>query len=263
MSQRKLPPNEALNETKGHPVTESCILPPDSTGNFPHLIRHKGIINIKRYSKRIWWLVLGRALNNKKNWRTVFRNAAKIMCGARADGGVITMRILILILVLLISGCTVYKPVPLDLATIGKDIDLPGMTREEIYVKSSEWIVRHLYSKGHIIDVADKNAGLIVAHGFIGYPATGKLEEIGKIQYTISFTMQAAIRDQEMTIVFRDLMIDIPKSYSLLPRLWQNVEYSGGYSEPVTEKGDYEAARKGLLEIVGRREEYLKRNPGE
>jgi hypothetical protein len=176
---------------------------------------------------------------------------------------VITMRILIISLVLLISGCAVYKPVPMALASIGKDIDLPGMTREEIYEKSREWILRHLYSRGHIIEVADKNAGLIVANGFIGYPAVGKLEEIDKIQYTISFTMNANIRDQGVKIFFGDLLIDIPKYYYHRPRLWQIEEYYGGYSEPVTEKGDYKAARRGLLEIVGRLEEYLKRDPVE
>lgn len=185
------------------------------------------------------------------------------MCGSRADRGVTTMRILIISLVLLISGCAVYKPVPMEPASIGKDIDLPGMTKDEIYDESREWIVRHLYSKRHIIEVADKNAGLIVANGFIGYPAEGNLEEIDKIQYTISFTMQANIRDRGMTVLFRDLLIDMPKYYYHGPRLYQIVEYYGGYSVPVTEKGDYEAARKGLLEIVGRLEEYLKRNPGE
>jgi hypothetical protein len=186
------------------------------------------------------------------------------MCGALADSGVMTMRILIISLVLLISGCAVYKPVPTGLANIGKDIDLPGMTREEIYVKSREWIERHLYSKGQIIEVADKNAGLIVANGFIGYPTTGKLEEMDKVQYTISFTMQADIRDQKVAILFRDLMIDVPKSYFRHHRIpaWMFDEYYGGYSVPVTEKGDYEAARRGLLEIVGRLEAYLKRNPG-
>ncbi|MRS02349.1 DUF4468 domain-containing protein [bacterium] len=185
-----------------------------------------------------------------------------LRCGALADSGVITMRILMLSLVLLISCCTVFKPVPVDFSGIGKDIALPGMTKEEIYLKSSDWIVRHLYSKGHIIEIADQNAGLIVANGFIEYPAVGILEEMARIQYTISFTMQANIRDQQVTIFFRDLMIDIPKYYYQRPRLWQIEEYYGGYSVPVTEKGDYQAARRGLLEIVGRLEEYLKRNPG-
>jgi len=184
------------------------------------------------------------------------------MCGALADSGVITMRFLIISLVFLISCCAVYKPVPMDLASIGKDIDLPGMTREEIYVKSSEWIVRHLYSKGHIIEVSDKNAGLIVANGFIEYPTEGILEVMDKVQHTISFTMQANIRDQEVTIFFSDLMIDIPKYYYRNRHPIWGVEEYGGYSVPVTERGDYEAAQRGLLEIVGKLEEYLKRNPG-
>jgi hypothetical protein len=185
------------------------------------------------------------------------------MFGAFADRGVITMRNLLISLVLLISCCAVYKPVPLELASVGKDIDLPGMTREEIYEKSNTWIVRNLYSKEDIIEVADRNAGLIVAKGLIGYPAAGKLEEIDKIQYTISFTMQANIRDQGVTIFFRDLLIDIPKYYYHRPRLWQIDEYYGGYSVPVTEKDDYEATRRGLLEIAGRLEEYLKRGTSE
>lgn len=187
------------------------------------------------------------------------------MCGTLADRGGIAMRILIISLVMLISSCAVYKPVPMDHASIGKDIDLPGMTREEIYVKSSEWIVRHLYSKGDIIEVADKNAGLIVANGFIEYPATGILEEMDKVQYTISFTMQTNIKDHRLTIFFSDIMIDIPKYYYRHNRqpVWMLDEYYGGYSVPVTEKDDYDAAERGLLEIIGRLEAYLKPNSGE
>ncbi len=172
------------------------------------------------------------------------------------------MRLLIIFLVLLISSCSVYRPVPMQFESIGKDMDLPGMTRAEIYEKSREWIVRHLYSKDHIIEVADRNSGLIVANGFIGYPAAGQLDEIDKIQYTITFTMQETARDQGATIVFGDLLVDIPKYYSHRPRLYQVNEYYGGYSVPVTQKDDYEAARKGLLEIADRLEEYLKQNPG-
>jgi len=79
-----------------------------------------------------------------------------------------------------------------------------------------------------------------------------------------SFTMQANIRNQGMTIFFRDLMIDIPKYYYRHNRqpVWMFDEYYGGYSVPVTEKGDYGAAERGMLEIVGKLEGYLKRNPG-
>ncbi len=190
-------------------------------------------------------------------------NCTGIMDGARPDRGVITMRILMISLMLLISCCVMYKPVPMEPASVEKDIVLPWMTEKKIYEKSKEWIERHLYSKGHIIEVADKNSGLIVANGFIGYPAAGNLDEIDKIQYTISFTMQANISDQGMKIIFRDLLVDIPKNYYHGPRLYHIQEYYGGYSVPVTEKGDYEAARRGLLELAGRLGEYLKRTAGE
>lgn len=187
----------------------------------------------------------------------------EIMYEGLFNRGVMTMRILMIPLVLLISSCVTYHPAPMAPAAIETGIALPGMAQENIYEKSKEWIERHLYSKGHVIDVADKKSGLIVANGFIAYPAEGKMEEIDRIQYTISFTMQAHVGDHGMEIVFDNLMVDIPRYYSLRPKLYQTPEYYGGYSVPVVEKGDYEAARRGLLDIARRLEEYLKRNAGE
>lgn len=171
------------------------------------------------------------------------------------------MRIMALAFVLLMAGCVVYQPLPTEVAPVGKDISLPGMTREEIYDKANVWIVRHLYAKENIIQVADRQAGLIIANGFINYPAVGKLQEIEKIQYTISFTMQATIRDQGMTIVFGNLLLDVPKFYRY-SRYWPMQEYAGGYSVPITERDDYEAARRGLLDIADRLETYLRQGAG-
>ncbi len=171
------------------------------------------------------------------------------------------MKILALAFVLFMAGCVVYKPMPAEVAPIGKDISLHGMTREEIYDKAQVWIVRHLYAKENIIQAADRRTGLIVANGFIDYPALGKLQEVEKIQYTISFTMETTIRDQGMMVVFGNLLLDIPKFYRY-SRYWPMQEYAGGYSVPITERADYEAARRGLLDIADRLEAYLKQGAG-
>lgn len=167
------------------------------------------------------------------------------------------MKIVALMLVLLFSGCAAYKLMPRQEMVIRKAIEVPGMARDRIFENSKIWITRHLYAKEKIITTADRNAGVIIANGYIDYPATGKMEAIAKTQYTISFTMREEIRDSGATITFYDLMLDIPKYYHY-SRWWPMQEYSGGYSVSIEEKADFEAARRGLVDIADRLADYLK-----
>jgi hypothetical protein len=167
------------------------------------------------------------------------------------------MRIILLSLALLVSGCAVHKQMPAEEMVIRKEIELEGMTRERIFDISKMWITRHLYAKDKIITTADRNAGVIIANGYIDYPETGKLDALDKIQYTISFTMREEIQDSGATITFYDLMLDIPKYYRYT-RWWPMQEYGGGYSVPIEEKADFEAARRGLRDNADRLADYLK-----
>jgi hypothetical protein len=167
------------------------------------------------------------------------------------------MKIVALMLVLLFSGCAAYKPLPRQEMVIWKTIEVPGMTRDRIFENSKIWITRHLYAKEKIITAADRNTGIIIANGYIDYPASGELGAIEKTQYTISFTMREEIRDSRATFTFYDLMLDIPKYYRY-NRWWPMQEYSGGYSVPIEEKADFEAARRGLPDIADRLADYLK-----
>src|SRR6266498_1775846 len=167
------------------------------------------------------------------------------------------MRIILLSLALLVSGCAVHKPMPVEEMVIRREIGLAGMTRERIFENSKIWIGRHLYAKEKIINTADRNAGVIIANGYIDYPASGELEAMDRTQYTISFSMREEIRDSGATITFYDLMLDIPKYYRH-NRWWPLQEYTGGYSVPIEEKADFEAARRGLQNIAERLTDYLK-----
>ena len=166
------------------------------------------------------------------------------------------MKMLLVSLVFLVSGCAVHKSMPVEGLVIHKEIEVGSMTRERIFENSKIWITRHLYAKEKIITTADRNAGIIIANGYIDYPATGKSEAIAKIQYTISFSMREEISDSRAVITFYDLMLDIPKNYRY-NRWWPMQEYTGGYSVPIEEKADYEAARRGLQDIADRLAVYL------
>ncbi len=167
------------------------------------------------------------------------------------------MKIIVLTLLFLLSGCAVHRPLPPEETEIRQEFEAPGLTKEQIFERSRVWIERHLYSKGEIITLADAKAGVIEADGFIDYPARGEWESIERIQYTISFAMREDIKDSRISLTFYNLMLDIPKYYRY-SRWWSMQEYTGGYSVPVEERSDFEAARRGMLDIGNRLEEYLK-----
>ncbi len=160
---------------------------------------------------------------------------------------------------LLVAGCVAYRPMPVEELIVRTGIEVPELPRQKIFDESKEWIVRHLYSKEKIIEFADRNAGIIVANGYIDYPSTGNLESIDRIQYTISFVMREDVRDSGLTLTFADLELYVPKNYNPYSRWWPMQEYTGGYYVPLRDRRDYLAARKGLLEIARGLEEHLRK----
>jgi hypothetical protein len=173
------------------------------------------------------------------------------------------MKTLALGLILVFTGCAVQKPLPLEEMAISREAEFTGGSKGDIFDKSRVWIERHLYSKRNIIDFADKEAGVIVANGYIDYPAVGKIEAIEKVQYTISFTMKEQISDSRVTITFSNLLVDVPPRYYRSSRFWPMEQSIPGYSVPITERTDFEAARRGLPPIADRLIEYLKQNRNE
>jgi hypothetical protein len=165
----------------------------------------------------------------------------------------------VVLLFLMLAGCAAYRPMPPQEMMIRTKMEVPGLAKEEIFRKSKTWIERHLYSRGKIIRNADSEAGVIVANGYVDYPALGKLEAIERIQYTITFTMSEEISDSGITLVFSNLLLDIPKYYHIY-RHWPLHEYSGGFSVPIGDRADFDAAKRGLQEVADRLGECLKRN---
>ncbi len=164
------------------------------------------------------------------------------------------------LLLLMLAGCAAYRPVPPGEMVIRTKLEVPVMAQEEIFRKSRAWIERHLNSRGKIIASADRKAGVILANGYIDYPATDKLEAIDRIQYTISFSMKEEIGDSGVSLTFSDLMLDIPKNYQVHGRFWPLQEYTGGYSVPIEFREDLDAAKRGMLAISGRLEKCLAHN---
>jgi hypothetical protein len=170
------------------------------------------------------------------------------------------MKKILFMLILLLAGCAAYRSIPPGETTIVTNMEVPGMSKEEIFSKSKTWMESHLYSKGEIIRGADGRTGVIVANGNIDYPAVGKLEEMERIQYTITFDIKEEINNSLVTLTFYNLLLDIPKSYNIHWNTLFLPEYTGGYSVPIQRQQDFDAAKRGALGIAGKLEECLTRN---
>lgn len=160
------------------------------------------------------------------------------------------MKIITVLLVLLLTGCAAPRPAPVGELLLVRDARIHGMTGEGIFDKSKVWIERHLYSKRRIIETADREGGVIVANGYIDYPASGLLQSIERVQYKISFVMREEITDSRILIMFSELMLDVPPRYYHRSRLWHMDDFVPGYSVPVVERSDFEAAERGLLPLA-------------
>ncbi len=144
-----------------------------------------------------------------------------------------------------------------DLA-IRKEIEIQNMSKNRLFERSELWITRTFYSQKDIIAYREPEQGIIVANGTIDYPAAGELEAISKVQYTISFVMREEIRGAHIILTFDNLMLNVPKNYHR-SRFWSGIEYVGGYSVPIKQQIDFEAAQRGVFALAAKLEEYLRK----
>jgi hypothetical protein len=167
------------------------------------------------------------------------------------------MKNICLLLTLFLTACAVHAPMQPNDLTIRKEIVIQNVSADQLFERSELWITRNLNSQKEIIELAEAKQRLIVANGTVDYPASGGLDAIDKIQYTISFVMREEIRGSRILLTFDNLILNIPKSY-LRPRLWPAKDYTGGYSVPIDQQTDFEAARRAVLAIAARLEEFLR-----
>ena len=162
-----------------------------------------------------------------------------------------------LLLALFLTACAAHAPMHQNDLAIRKEIEIQNVSRDRLFERSQLWITRNLSSQKEIIAHAEPGQGIIVANGTIDYLAAGELEAIAKVQYTISFVMREEIRDAHIVLTFDNLMLNVPKYYHR-SRFWPEREYFGGYSVPIEQRADFDAARRGVLAIATKLEEYLR-----
>lgn len=176
--------------------------------------------------------------------------------------------ITIIIAALVIAGCAGVQAAPPEQLAVQKILDVPGMTKQQIYENSRLWIARSfnpykavwLFKRktAPVLEYADENKGILIATGNIPYPHREySLTEGYKAYWEVTFTMEVDVRDGKARVTFSNLDIYVPK-------LWCGNIYSewlGAYDKPLTAVEDMEAVRPVLTGLAGRLGEFL-RAPG-
>jgi hypothetical protein len=158
------------------------------------------------------------------------------------------MKKLILIVALLAAGCApIQKAPPVQTATIGIVIEVPGRTKEEVFNKTTEWVNKNLQ-----LESANDSTGIIVATGEAGYP----FPVTDRSDYTIVFSMKNVIRGNRDDITFDDIMLKFSREY--ISEAYTVQSYTGGEETPITSGRDYEAAQNALGYIAANLANYLK-----
>jgi hypothetical protein len=159
------------------------------------------------------------------------------------------MNKLIILGVLLLAGwATLGRAAEDRFTSYSRTIEVPGMSKSQIFAKTNEWVVRYAN-----FDSADKENGVILGHGEVAYPSP----PVDRIEYTFTFKMRDNIQDNRETVTFDPIMIRSAKSYyNKAP--YSGKEYSGGEESVITGKKDALVA-KGLADyLTDNLEGYLK-----
>jgi hypothetical protein len=162
-----------------------------------------------------------------------------------------------LIAALFFTGCAGMRSLPPSQLTVQKVVEAPGLTKLQIFNRSTLWIVRNfkpfkavwLFGDriSPVLGYANEKEGILIATGNIFYPDRSySLTEGYKRYWEITFTMEEDIKDGKARVTFRNLSIYVPK-------LWCGNIYSewlGAYDKPLTEAEDMAAVRPVLLDLV-------------
>ncbi len=176
--------------------------------------------------------------------------------------------LLIMIMSFVTASCAGIYPAPAELPFVQKVLQVPGMTKEQIYENSRLWIARSfkpyravwLYKRktGPVVEYANEKEGILIATGTISYPyKTFSLTEGYKLYWEVTFTMEEDIKDGRVMVTFSNLDIYVP-SFAC-----GNIvgEWLGAYDKPLTDPEDIKAVRPVLTSLADRLGEFL-RSPG-
>ena len=107
-------------------------------------------------------------------------------------------------------GCAGMQVLPEGDKTVTSVVDIPGKTKDQIYIGAKTWIAETFRSAKAVVEVDSKEDGLIIGNGNIPYPCAGASDCIGTSTFKVGFTMKCEIKDAKYRVIFSNIRILTP-----------------------------------------------------
>ena len=101
------------------------------------------------------------------------------------------MRMFLLLTALLLVGCETIADLPPEERKVQMVHEVPMADKATLYVRALEWVSSSFRSSKAVIDMQDKDAGIIVAKGII---PNGAHDAFG-VRYDVRITIKLEIKD--------------------------------------------------------------------
>lgn len=93
-------------------------------------------------------------------------------------------------------------------------IEFEGISRDKIYSGSRQWVAQAFKSAQDVIQMDDKDSGVIIAKGNMQYPCSGSWLCSGYNDARVKFTLKIESRDGRARVTFSDIVHYSPTSYA-------------------------------------------------
>lgn len=91
-------------------------------------------------------------------------------------------------------------------------VDFKDLKKDAIYAASRQWIATRFKSANNVIQLDDKENGVLIGKGNIDYPCKGTAWQCGGYTDTlINFTVKIEAKDEKSRVTFSDLVHHNPK----------------------------------------------------
>ena len=97
---------------------------------------------------------------------------------------------------------------------IQKVIEFKDVSKDSIYTGSRQWVAQSFKSAQDVIQMDDKESGIIIAKGNMKYPCTGSWWCSGYENMWVKFTLKIESRDGRARVTFSDIVRYTPASYT-------------------------------------------------
>lgn len=151
------------------------------------------------------------------------------------------------ILLLIASGCATMmgaKATP-EMRAYERIIEIPGQTKDQIYIKANSWFVETFNSAESVIEFQDKEAGKIMGKYVFSYAE-------GVYTYSVKQTVNISIKDDKVRVIINNPLY---KATSGMGETYYNATYS-----PLETKKGVERARTEWSELKTSLGNYLQKD---